>query len=460
MDRTPHHDIREIEEGLDHFSAAVRKDCLVTLTGMVNAGLISLPDQQEIGNLHCHTFFSYNGYGFSPSHLAWLGRQLGASFMGIVDFDVLDGVDEFLEAGALLGLRASAGLETRVYIPEYAEIEINSPGEPGICYFMGLGFPRSAAPDQAAGLLRTIRKQAALRNQEMLKRLNDFLAPLALDYSDDVLTRTPNRNATERHMLDQIIHQAQERISDPVAFWSEKLEMSAAEVMAAMQDGAGFSGLVRKKLMKKGGVGYIQPSPRSFPTLEELNAFTQACGALPCFPWLDGTSAGEQDPGELLDFMRAQGAVMVNIIPDRNWNIANRKEKTRKLDNLYGFVKAAQARAMPINVGTEMNSYGQRWMDDFNAPELQPVRAAFLQGAYFIYGHTQMQRTAKLGWSSPWAQAHFPQPTERNAFYEQVGRRLAPQSDSAERSAGISDQLDPQEILNNLSEPKEMQIHE
>jgi len=51
--------------------------------------------------------------------------------IGIVDFDVLDGVDEFLAACEVAGVRGSAGVETRVFIPEFATHEINSPGEPG-----------------------------------------------------------------------------------------------------------------------------------------------------------------------------------------------------------------------------------------------------------------------------------------------------------------------------------------
>ena len=52
--------------------------------------------------------------------------------MGIVDFDVLDGVDEFLGACDAVGLRGSTGMETRVFVPEFADREINSPGEPGV----------------------------------------------------------------------------------------------------------------------------------------------------------------------------------------------------------------------------------------------------------------------------------------------------------------------------------------
>ena len=101
--------------------------------------------------MHCHTFFSFNAYGHSPASLAWLGRKHGFKLMGIVDFDVLDGIDEFLEACEVVDLRCSAGIETRVFIPEYASQEINSPGEPGVCYHMGIGFTSSRVPQAVAG---------------------------------------------------------------------------------------------------------------------------------------------------------------------------------------------------------------------------------------------------------------------------------------------------------------------
>ena len=78
--------------------------------------------------------FPLNSYGYSPSKFAWLARKQGLAVAAIVDFDVLDGVDEFLDAAQMVGLKAFAGLETRVFAPEFAEEIINSPGEPGIAY--------------------------------------------------------------------------------------------------------------------------------------------------------------------------------------------------------------------------------------------------------------------------------------------------------------------------------------
>src|SRR5690606_21194555 len=111
-------------------------------------------------------------YGHSPTSLAWLGRQRGYKLMGIVDFDVLDGVDEFLDACALTEVRGSAGIETRTYLPEFAEYEINSPGEPGVLYHMGIGFTTTDVAPAAAAIIKQLREQSAQRNLGLIERVN------------------------------------------------------------------------------------------------------------------------------------------------------------------------------------------------------------------------------------------------------------------------------------------------
>ena len=114
---------------LNDFAPAARAEALAELVSLARQGAVALEPEIEVANMHCHTFFSFNAFGHSPTSPAWLGRRSGFRAMGIVDFDVLDGVDEFLKACDLVALRGSAGIETRVFIPEYADQEINSPGE-------------------------------------------------------------------------------------------------------------------------------------------------------------------------------------------------------------------------------------------------------------------------------------------------------------------------------------------
>ena len=283
-----------------------------------------------------------------------------------------------------------------------------------------------------------MRARADRRNREMAARVNAYLDPVVIDYDRDVLPLTPAGNATERHMLLAYIRAADQdvrrlRKRQKVAFWAEKLGTSTEQIAAIIGDYAKFSNLVRGKLMKRGGVGYVQPSPEAFPTVAEFHAMIIACGALPCATWLDGTTAGEQAIDELLDLLIGQGAVALNIIPDRNWNIADPETRQLKVAKLHEIVRIAAARDLPINVGTEMNAPGNKLVDDFDVPEMAPVKQAFLDGAHFIYGHTVMQRALGLGYQSEWAQTHLPTRRERNDFYTTVGYRVPPGADGLAR---------------------------
>ena len=419
-------EITILEEALNDFDPAVRTKALQDLLALVEAEALSLPETKDVANMHSHTFFSFNGYGHSPTSLAWLAKRHAFKLMGIVDFDVLDGVDEFLTACDVVGVRGSAGIETRVFLPEFATREINSPGEPGVYYHMGIGFTSSQTPAPAQTILADMRRRAAERNQGMLARINAHLDPVSIDYEQDVLPLTPAGNATERHMLAAYVRAAEEAGLDLVPFWADKLAMPFDQVAALIEDQPKFQNTVRAKLMKRGGVGYVQPGPDTFPTVEEVHQLILACGALPCATWLDGTSVGEQAMADLLELLIDKGAVALNIVPDRNWNIADPPVKQVKLQKLYEVVELAQKLDLPLNIGTEMNSYGQKLVDDFDAPELAPVREAFLDGAFFIYGHTVAQRALGKGYQSQWAQTRFPTRRARNTFYTDLGRQVKP----------------------------------
>src|SRR5271157_4386014 len=170
----------------------------MALCRLAEEGQLRLPPPGDHVNLHAHTFFSYNAYGYSPSKFAWLARKAGLAAAGIVEFDVLDGLEEFLAAGRAVGLKTCVSLESRVYVPEFATRVINSPGEPGISYHMGAGFPR-AVPDP---FLSAMRAAAAQRTQDLLARVNGYMRPVELDYEKDVLPLTPKGNATERHLCE------------------------------------------------------------------------------------------------------------------------------------------------------------------------------------------------------------------------------------------------------------------
>jgi len=421
--------IERLEEQLDSFEYPRRQESLDKLCKKVDAGEIEFPPFDQKTNVHCHTFYSYNAYGYSPSKFAWLARREGLAVAGIIDFDVLDGVEEFCAACEKVGLKGCAGLETRVFVPEFSDKVMNSPGEPGIAYHMGVGFPRGNVMDEQREFLGRLRRTAEKRNRGLMERVNEYLKPAKLDYARDVLTLTPSGNATERHICLAYVRKAKEIFGqgrELENFWSEKLKVDAGEL--DLPEGRKLQNTLRAKTMKKGGVGYVEPDPKSFPLMADVNSFVLASQAIPASTWLNGLTDGEKEIERLFDVAMSTGMRVLNIIPDRNFTEGVEDEK---LENLYDVVRQAQKRDLPIIAGTEMNSPSNRFVDNYESQALSPLTGVFLRGAYIVYAHSVLQRKCGLGYTSKWANRNFDSRAEKNEFFEQVGEQLDPKKQDA-----------------------------
>ena len=448
--------ITELETHLNDFSISTRTSALRDLLSLAQENPGLLPAEGSAINMHCHSFFSFNAYGFSPTALVWLAKKLGLQAAGIVDFDNLDGVEEFLSGCDIAGIRGSAAMETRIFIPEFADRVTNSPGEPSISYHMGIGFTSNKVNKKGTSILQGMRRRAERRNRNMVKRLNKYLGPVNIDYDSDVLPLTPAGNATERHILAAYINSAKRIVKDQVQFWSEKLEQDPKTVRGLMEDAAAFSSAVRRKLMKRGGVSYAQPSPKNFPTAEEFHEMVISNGALPTFCYLDGTTEGEQCMEELLGLLVSKGVAAVNMIPNLavpnpSSDPGNKDLRKHRGGLLLRTANLAREFDLPIHIGTEMNSYGQRQVDDLNSPELAPLRSRFIDGAYFIYGHIKLHRSLGLGYQSEWANSFLHTRSDRNSFYTRAGYLIPPGLPGIQSMKKLRATMNPQEIIKNLN---------
>ncbi|MFC1780946.1 hypothetical protein ACFLZ8_01600 [Planctomycetota bacterium] len=433
----------QLEAKLDSFDTEERKQALSELVDMVKAGQLKLPEPGTDVNLHFHTFFSYNSNGYSPSKIAWLARKQGLAAAAVVDFDVLDALEEYLGAAKALGLKACAGLESRVFIPEFSDKVINSPGEPGIAYHVGIGFPKANLEGQQKQFLHDLRQTAQKRNRDLMDRVNKYLKPVELNYQLDVLALTPSGNPTERHICLAFARKAKEICGDTAAlvdFWSDKLGTQAEQL--GLPEGRDLINTLRAKTMKRGGVGYVTPDASSFPLLADTNRFFLAAGAIPTVAWLDGTSDGEKEMERLLEIAMSSGAAALNIIPDRNYKPGVKDEK---LENLYAVVELAEKMNLPVIVGTEMNSPGQKFVDSFETEELSPLVPTFLKGAHIVYAHSVLQQQCSLGYTSQWAKESFKDVEAKNEFFEKLGILLEPKLEDV--CSDFNDQTKPQQIL-------------
>ena len=413
--------IAVLEEQLNSFNKEGRLAALKELKKLCPVPL----EKTGFVNQHAHSFYSFNAYGFSPCRVAFEAYKKGLFSIGLVDFDTLDGVFEILEAGEILGIRATAGIESRVFVTEYSEKVINSPGEKGVAYFMGVGFTgkekKGTAGEKVINRFREISKErniARLASVNLL--LKDKLPPV--DYAADVLTLTPEKNATERHILEALDRKARATYKgkELIDFWAEKLGEKEGKIQSLLGKSPDLQALIRSRLFKQAGAA------ASYPDLLEVIKAVIDLGGIPVVAWLDGTNEGENDPEAMLKLMQEKGVVAVNIVPDRNWNIKDPAEKAIKVNNLKAFVAAAKKLGMPLIAGTEMNKAGQSITDDFNAPEIRGYLPEFVAGACFFFGHTLLARLLNKGFYSTWAKEKYPDVAKRIEYYTETGKKFEP----------------------------------
>ncbi len=438
---------KELENKLDSFDKKERADAFEQLAHLVDSESMELPEDKDRVNLHFHTFYSFNYMGYSPAQIAWLSKKNGLKMAGIVDFDVLDGVEEFFNACRRIRQKGISGIETRVFVPEFSDKVINSPGEPGIAYHMGAAMPTGNLDVGVQKFLAKLKQMAQNRNKGLIERVNKYLEPVKLDYDEDVLPLTPSGNATERHISLAYAKKGGEVFEnedDLKSFWSEKIDISPDEITEPTCKK--LVNTIRAKTMKRGGVGYVQPERGDFPDMADFNEFVLNAGGIPTLTWLNGLSDGEQEIEKLLEIEMSQGVEAINIIPDRNFTAGVKDEKLEKLQEI---MQIAEDNDLPVSVGTEMNSPGLKFVDDFESEELSPFVPAFMKGAYILYGHTLMERFAKAGYTSEWSKDSFESREEKNEFFESLGRKF--DLSKFDILASLSEDMSPDEILGKLT---------
>lgn len=374
---------------LSDFDRNIREKALSDIAGMIKTGKIEKSEVLKPWlNLHLHTFHSYNYNNWSPARVVFEGWRTGLEYTGTVDFDTLAGLEETLLAGNLLGLRVTGGFESRVFIEEMKDKVINSPKEPGIYYLCGKGFKKTPDKNSPAGrFFASMQEMAQRRNKQVVTKLNGYLQDVKVDYGNDVLPLTPSGNPTERHIIEAYVKKSEEVCGSNVdEFWSGILKLPADNVHSLKTEkNADFQEKLRKTLIKYGGPGYVQPERGSFPLFDEAVRMIEQAGGVPTGTWLDGTTPGEAEPADLVDFLKGKGIKAITIIPDRNYNIADPDEKKIKVTKLNGFMDACKKKEMPVICGTEMNKHGQPFVDDFNNPVLSPYLPYFLSSAALFF---------------------------------------------------------------------------
>ena len=78
----------------------------------MDQGKIPYPKKMGYINNHIHTTYSFSPY--SPTKAIWMAFNAGLATAGIMDHDTISGAGEFIEAGRIMGMATTIGIECRV----------------------------------------------------------------------------------------------------------------------------------------------------------------------------------------------------------------------------------------------------------------------------------------------------------------------------------------------------------
>ncbi len=198
--------------------------------------------QPDLVDLHVHSTASDGLY--SPHDVVRHAAEVGLAAVSLTDHDTVSGVREAMAAGEEFGGEVIPG------------VEISTEFDDGACHILGyLLDPQDAALNQ---VLHDARESRAVRNEEILKRLNDLGFDLSMD---DVACRVAGGTVTRAHFAAVMLERGYARTWDDAfdrylgrgkpAFVPRR-RVSPEEAIAAIRGAGGLAALAHPRQLNRG----------------------------------------------------------------------------------------------------------------------------------------------------------------------------------------------------------------
>ncbi len=328
-----------------------------------------IPDREELEALtgdespeplkvngHFHTPYSFSAFR-DLEQVFRMAREENVDVLGINDFYTMDGYEEFASLAREYRKVPLFNIEFMGLLEEEQEngIRVNDPNNPGRTYFSGKGldYPVSLGGESAAKM-KSVREESDKQTREMVAKTDRHLRSvdprMKLDYRElrDSLTRGMVR---ERHIAKAVRLQVFQAAGSD----SERREIleaifGGAPPTSELEDTVALEGEIRSRLLKAGGVAYVQENPRAFLAINEVIRIILDAGGIPCYPVLLDNANGEitayeSDYDRLYKNLTDLNVYSVELIPGRNDHRI-----------LSDFVHYFDEKGFVITFGTEHNT--------------------------------------------------------------------------------------------------------
>ena len=312
------------------------------------------PVDPRMVNNHIHTSYSFSPY--SPAAAVFAARAEGLATCGIVDHDSIGGAEEFIQAGEIVGIPTTIGIETRVSFAEtpLSDRRTNNPDQIGNSYMVLHAVPHDKI-ETVQAYFAPLRERRNARNRKMVERINALYANdgVSLDFDRDVLPLSQyadGGSVTERHLMLALARQL-------ISLGKAKLPEHASELdtMLAEYD---LVGSLKKDCIPK----VFIPATDECPTLSEMVRFAGEVGGILAYAYLGDVTASvtgdkkaqkfEDDYlDELFDVIDHAGIRAVTYMPTRNTQA--QIERLRALCDRYNMLQIS---------GEDINSPRQKFV--------------------------------------------------------------------------------------------------
>jgi len=184
-----------------------------------DAGELPAPPDTAYVNNHIHTTYSFSPY--TPTEALYMAWKNGLKTAGIMDHDSSGGAREFIEAGKIIGMPVTCGVECRVNMSHtrLAGKRINNPDQKSIAYVAMHGIPHQNI-ERVNAFFAPYREKRNERNRKMCANITAMMQPFGidLDFDRDVLPISQyaaGGSVTERHILFALTHKITARYPTP-----------------------------------------------------------------------------------------------------------------------------------------------------------------------------------------------------------------------------------------------------
>jgi hypothetical protein len=280
-------------------------------------------------NGHIHTPYSFSA--FTEIKQAFeLAIKENISILGINDFFVTDGYDEFYKYSLESRIFPLFNIEFISLSLDYQKqgVRVNDPNNPGRIYFSGKGLDYPASlPESFRAVIQSAIRESQRQVESMVIKTNEWLREIEADFLIDFqeIKKTFARNLVrERHIAKALRVEIFNRFQNPK---ERKLFLKkfyyGNEVTADIENSSAVENEIRNRILKSGGKAFVEENENAFLNLDIVTDIIQHAGGIPCYPVLLDDPKGmmtefERNKVDLFNELTRRNIFCIELIPQRN----------------------------------------------------------------------------------------------------------------------------------------------